>query len=156
MRDSAIRAAINFLTDKLSQAEKNVSLTTHKVVNAPGAMESWSDKSKDEFSQLASALLKEAEPIRATIKELQQFQLSKSDSVIVSAGSFVVVDRDGWSENYLLVSGYGGDVVFLENDISFYLLSLRSDLGKKLSTKKVKDEFAHKENKIKITKICNS
>lgn len=125
MLQEATTAVINFLENKLKRLEAQIKLTNKKASDSPGAMESWSDKSKDEFSQLAGALSKEIEPIKATIKALKtNTQNSKGK---VALGSLVTLSKDEASEEYLLIPDNGGDEIALSTEKRFFLLSLKSD-----------------------------
>lgn len=152
MKNEAIKAAIIFLRAKLRLLEAQIKTTTKKASDAPGSMESWSDKSKDEFSQLADALSKELEPIKETIKELESSQ-SAAATQEVSVGSYVTVERDGEKEKYLMVSSYGGDEIVQKEGEKFFLLSSKTDLGKEIVNNKVGSKLTFRGQCLIVTAI---
>lgn len=143
-REEVLKEAIGYYRFRISEIEKKVSATRNKAAKSPGAMESWSDKSKDEFTQLADGLTRELKPLRESVKALE----AAKPSEIIEIGSIVSSGVD----YYLIVPSIGGDFIKTGGE-EIFLLSAQSELGKLLLGKRVKDTIDWRGKSFVITSI---
>ena len=144
-KKEAITKAKKFLSDKIAYLEEHDKKTSKKAADAPGSMESWSDKSKDEFSQLAAALGRELEPLQKSLKRLSGLEEKILDKVEVGS---LVEARMNNKKYYFLILDIGG-----ENIDGLYLLSKDSELGKTLLGHKPSDSITWRNGEINILSI---
>lgn len=139
-KKEALKIAERYFADKISGLKEHIAKTAKKSADAPGSMESWSDKSKDEFAQLTRALAKELAPLEKSLAKLQQASISEK----ISLGSFVAVFMNGKENNILIVESGG------EKAGDLFLLSKDSELGKTLLGHKSGDTVSWRNGNIQI------
>lgn len=143
-REEVVRAAVEYFQFRIKDVEKKVEAIRNKASQSPGAMESWSDKSKDEFTQLADGLARELDPLKASAKLLAASKFQK----VVGVGSILALDED----YYLIVPYAGGDLI-RAGETELFLLSAGSELGKLLLGKKVNDAIEWRGKWLGVKKV---
>lgn len=144
-KKQAYEKAREYLSDRISKLEQQILRTRKKAADAPGSMESWSDKSKDEFSQLAGALSRELDPLKKSLRSLGEWEDKAFAKVQV--GAFVEVLMSD-KKNYLLMLDIGGEKI---NEL--FLLSKDSELGKALTGHKTNDLIDWRSGTVKVISI---
>jgi len=155
-----IEETIEYYNQKISGLEKQVKETRENAAKSPGSMQSWSDKSKQEFSQLADSLSKNLQPLKNSVKKISEILTTKKNSIgnQVVIGSIVKTKESGEDSNeyLLIVPGVGGDQIKVD-EIEYFLLSENSNLAKELLVKKLNSKIVLKSGiEISIVEIINS
>jgi len=76
-------------SQKIADLNRQIEEKRDSAAKSPGSMQSWSDKSKQEFSQLANALLKNLEPLKISLKSVKEILSTKNKSNAISIGSII-------------------------------------------------------------------
>lgn len=158
MWKKVIEATIKYYERKISELQEKIDNTKDSAAKSPGSMQSWSDKSKDEFTQMASALSKNLEPLQFSLKQMESILKSQNTSKGIIVGSIVKTQEPGEDNNeyLLIVPGVGGDTLNLD-DKEYFLLSAESELGKQLLNKKLNDKLKLKSgSEVLIVEIINN
>lgn len=150
-KSEIVVSVISYYQEKIDSAENQIKSIRNKAAKSPGAMESWSDKSKDEFTQLADALSREIKPLKTSI---DFFNKTDKLSATIKSGSLVVYSsvKRGSKEIVLVVPEIGGEFISSAGE-DIFLLSAKAELGKNLLGHKTGDTISWKEDTLTIEEI---
>ena len=157
MRDKILQFIEEHYSRKIADLKQQIKEKENDAAKAPGSMQSWSDKSKEEFTQLANALAKNIEPLEASLKSVEEIRKTKNDSSEISIGSIIKTKSNGEDDGCLvIISGVAGEQIIVD-DIEYFLLSDQSELAKQLLEKKPGDKLTLKSGiEITITEVINN
>ncbi len=159
MWKEVLQSIEEYYLGEIENLQKRIDENADSAAKSPGSMQSWSDKSKQEFTQLADALSKDIPPLQASLKQISFIVAeSKINGENISLGSIVKVQYPGEeNDEYLVIVPVAGGNLITVDDKDFFLLSEKSDLGKSLLNKKRGDKVNLKSgSEVLITEIINS
>jgi len=151
-KKDVVSKIIEYLQLKIQEAEARVGKAAKSAADAPGSMESWSDKSKDEFTQLASALSKELGPLNNALKKMKELLNDASRSDKISVGSLVNIELPNAKSHLFIVPSGGGENITVGKD-SIFLLSKDSELAKTILGHKVGDKVAWRNDLLTVLSV---
>lgn len=151
-KKDVVSKIIKYLQLKIQEAEARVGKATKSAADAPGSMESWSDKSKDEFTQLASALSKELKPLNNALKKMKELLDDADRSDKISVGSLVCIQLPTAKSCLFIVPNGGGENITVGKD-SIFLLSKDSELAKTILGHAVGDKIAWRNGSLTILNV---
>lgn len=156
MRDQILQSIVDHYSKKLADLQTQIKEKKDDAAKSPGSMQSWSDKSKQEFTQLAEALSKNIEPLETTLKSVEEIKKTKSDAEQVTVGSIIKTISDTEDDEQLvIISGVGGEQMIVDN-VPYFLLSDKSELAKQLLGKKPGDKLTLKSGmEITVSEVIN-
>ena len=156
MRDQILQFIEEHYSRKISDLKQQIEEKKDAAAKSPGSMQSWSDKSKQEFSQLAEALSKNIEPLEFTLKSVEETRKIKNERDSISIGSIIKTASDGEDdEKLVIIPGIGGEQIIVD-DVEYFLLSDKSELAKQLLGKKPGDKLTLKSGiEVTITEVIN-
>jgi len=144
---------------EIDNLQKRIDENADSAAKSPGSMQSWSDKSKQEFTQLAEALSKDIPPLQASLKQIIKIISSgKIAADVISVGSIVKLEHTNEeNDEYLvIVPAAGGNLITVDKK-DFFLLSEKSDLAQSLLNKKINDKVnLESGSEVLISEIINS
>jgi len=157
MWKKVLRSIEEYYSEKIADLNRQIEEKRDSAAKSPGSMQSWSDKSKQEFSQLANALLKNLEPLKISLKSVKEILSTKNKSNAISIGSIIKTKSDEEDqERLVIVPGVGGDQIIVD-DIEYFLLSAKSELANQLLEKKPGQKLTLKSGtEITIIEVINS
>jgi hypothetical protein len=160
MWDQVLLAIKDCYQQKIIDLQKQIDETRDSAAKSPGSMQSWPDKSKQEFTQLADTLSKNLAPLQSSLKQVQEIAESHktSDNKKVEVGS-IIKTQSAESENneYLVIVPEVGGEQITVSGVDYFLLSVKSELGKNLLDKNVGDKIILRSgSEIFISEIINS
>jgi transcription elongation GreA/GreB family factor len=123
------------LKTKLNDLNQAVKEARESAKQAPSAMESHSDTSRFQFSQLADNLEEISKKVQKVIDEISK---TKSNSEIISEGSLVKIEKNGQNIFYFL-SSMSLEDSFLIDGSEFRVISTETPIAKSLFEKKAGD-----------------
>lgn len=147
-----LEKAIEYYQSKINQVEARVKKTNKSASDAPGSMESWSDKSKDEFTQLAAALSKEISPLNKSLEKMNEILVLNIVFDKIAIGSLICVQFPNRKDNLLIVPSGGGESIKIK-DASVFLLSKDSELANVLIGCKTGDEISWRDASVTILEV---
>ncbi|MCX6810409.1 MAG: hypothetical protein NTY30_01565 [Candidatus Berkelbacteria bacterium] len=159
MWKKVLQSVEEYYLAEIENLQKRIDENATSAANSPGSMQSWSDKSKQEFTQLAEALSKDIPPLQLSLKQISAIlESGKIPSKNISVGSIVKVQYpDEPNDEYLVIVPTAGGNLITVDDKDFFLLSEKSDLGKSLLNKKLNDKVNLKSgSEVLITEVINS
>jgi transcription elongation GreA/GreB family factor len=110
-KNKFIQSVINVLEKNIEDTEGRIQRTIQASIDAPGAMQSYSDTTKSEMGRLADALQKSLSEYYHAIGLLQKMMnlSSLAEVDFVKIGSVVeVIDDNGKKDSYLVLPVGGG------------------------------------------------
>jgi len=144
---------------EIENLQKRIDENATGAAKSPGSMQSWSDKSKQEFTQLAEALSRDIPLLQMSYKQITDIlNHGKVLGNIISIGSIIKLryPNETNDEYLVIVPASGGNLITVDGK-DFFLLSEKSDLGKNLLNKKLNDKIKLKSGiEVLISEIINS
>jgi transcription elongation GreA/GreB family factor len=105
------------LSRSLESTRESIEKTRQQAIEAPGAMESKSDTTKAQMSNVATTLQGSYESSLQTLRDLEALMNNPSQSVRVAGCSLVEVrDASGSKEVYLLLPAGGGNTYEIDGE----------------------------------------
>lgn len=149
IKEKIINKFIEILKKSLKEQENIFNKTEEVRKESSGAMQSWSDTTRNQKEREAGYYAKKMMELSEGIKYLISLKnTQEKDSEIVKLGSLVALEND---KKYLLVKSVGG--FKLNGDNNIFILSENAVLFKKLLGKKRGDEIEIGDFKFKILNI---
>jgi hypothetical protein len=144
---------------EIENLQKRIDENATGAAKSPGSMQSWSDKSKQEFTQLAEALSRDIPLLQMSYKQITDIlNHGKVLGNKISIGSIIKLryPNETNDEYLVIVPAAGGNLITVDGK-DFFLLSEKSDLGKNLLNKKLNDKIKLKSGiEVLISEIINS
>lgn len=161
-KKSIVLLVIKKLEEAKEADEKSLAAARQAVVNAPGAMESHSDTTRSQMSQVAESVERAIADKAHTIYILSQFVRTKREDEStpdrIQPGTLVdVEDEKGGVESYLILPVAGGVEVVIDHK-KVTVITTKSPLGALLIGKSEQEVIALRMGVVvktlKVTCVC--
>lgn len=151
-KQQILLAFIEKQKQKIEELKISLHNTEQDAINSPGAMQSHSDTSKFQLSNLALGLKKRVAEAEETLILLDS--ISRISNNIVSVGSFFILEDTITKNrvNYLLIPQHGGEWVEVDGE-EVLLISEEAPLISSIFNKKEGDRIMFREKVLKIVHL---
>ncbi|MBI5147883.1 MAG: GreA/GreB family elongation factor [Parcubacteria group bacterium] len=158
-KQKLLQNVIEKLRQEIKSAEQSFTATKNAAIEAPGAMQSHSDTTKFQMSQLAEEIQRSIYEKSLALSTLQNMihQNFSPDSEKVEIGSLIeTLNEDGKREFYFILP-VGSGIKIVDNDKTISVITPQAPLAVALIGKREKEviklQIGHRQRELMIAHI---